>query len=55
MATRVGRARGHDRGLPTMNAEVMEEMRELRAHLEAMETDIQRDLEERDVSELEDE
>ena len=38
-----------------MNAEVMEEMRELRARLEAMETDRRRDPEAGDVSEPEDE
>ena len=38
-----------------MNAEVMEEMRELRARLEAMETDNRRDPEAGDVSEPEDE
>ena len=38
-----------------VNTKVMEEMRELRACLEAMETDRRRDLEARDVSEPEDE
>ena len=37
-----------------MNAKVMEEMRELRARLESMETDRRRDLEAGDVSEIED-
>ena len=45
MAACIGKARGHDRSRPTMNVEVMEEMRELRACLEAMEKDIRRDLE----------
>ena len=39
MVARVGRARGRDRVRPAVNAEVMEEMRELRARLESMETD----------------
>ena len=55
MATRVGRARGHDIGQTVVNTEVMEEMRELRARLESMETDRRRDLEAGDVSEPEDE
>ena len=55
MAARIGRARGRDRGRPRGNAEVLEEMRELRAHLEAMEMDRWRDLEAGDISEPEDE
>ena len=39
MATRIGRERGHDRGRPEGNAEVLEEMRDLRAGLEAREMD----------------
>ena len=54
MAACIGRARGHDRGRPTVNAEVMEDVRELRARLEAMEIDKRRDLESGDVSEPED-
>ena len=45
MVAHMGRARGRDRGGPVVNAEVMEEMRELRARLESMETDRRRDLE----------
>ena len=48
-------ARVRDRGRPVGNAEVMEEMRELQACLEAMETDRWRDPEEGDVSETKDE
>ena len=55
MAARIGRARGHDRGRSGGNAEVLEEMRELKVCLEAMETDKRRDLEAGDVSEPEDE
>ena len=55
MAACIGRARGHDRGRPGGNAKVLEEMRELRARLEAMETDRRRDPEVGDVSEPEDE
>ena len=55
MVARIGRARGRDRGRPTVNAEITEEMRELRACLEAMETDRRRDPEAGDVSEPEDE
>ena len=55
MVARVGRARGRDRGQPAVNAEVMEEMRELRARLEAMETNRQRNPEAWDVSQPEDE
>ena len=55
MAVRIGRARGFDRGRPPRNVEVLEEMRELRARLEAMETDRRRDPEAGDVSEPEDE
>jgi hypothetical protein len=43
MDDRVGRARGRGRGRPTTNVEVLEEMRELRARLEAMDLDRQRD------------
>ena len=55
MVAHIGRARGRDRGRPAVNAEVMEEMRELRARLEAMEIDKWRDLEAVDVSEPKDE
>ena len=55
MVAPVGRARGCNRGRPAVNTEVMEEMRELRACLEDMETDRRRDLEAGDVSEPEDE
>ena len=55
MVARIGRERGRDRGRPRGNTEVLEEMRELRAHLEAMEIDIRRDPEVGDVSEPEDE
>ena len=51
----VGRARGCDIGQPSVHTEVMEEVRELRARLEAMEIDRPRDTEEGDVSEPEDE
>ena len=46
---------GLDRGRPGGNTEVLEEMRELRERLEAMETDRKRDPEAGDVSEPEDE
>ena len=55
MFVRIGRARVHDRGQPVVNTEVMEEMRELQEHLEAMEIDKWRDPELGDVSEPEDE
>ena len=55
MATRIGRVRGHDRGQQGGNAEVLEEMRELTARLEAMETYRQRDPKAGDVSEPKDE
>ena len=55
MVAHIGRERGHDGGQPEVNAEVMEEMRELRACLEAMEIDRRRDPEAGDVSEPEDE
>ena len=55
MAAHIVKVRGHDRGRPTVNVEIMEEMRELRIHLEAMETNIRRDPEAGDVSEPEDE
>ena len=55
MASRVGRARVRDRGRPGGNTEVLEKMRELRACLDAMETDKRRDPKAGDVSELEDE
>ena len=55
MAVCIGRARGHDRGRPVGNIEVLEEMRELRARLEAMEMDKRRDPKVGDVSEPEDE
>ena len=44
-----------ERGQLVVNAEAMEEVRELRAHLEAMEIDRRRDPQARDVSEPEDE
>ena len=55
MVARIGRVRGCDIGQPRGNAEVLEEIRELRACLEAMETDRWRDPEVGDVSEPEDE
>ena len=55
MVAHIGRARGRDRGRPGGNTEVLEEMRELRARLEAMETDRQRDLKAGDVIEPNDE
>ena len=55
MVARIGRVRGRDRGQPGGNVEVLEEMRELRARLEAMETLRQRDPEAGDVSEPKDE
>jgi hypothetical protein len=51
MVVRIGRARGHGRGRPTTNAKVLEEMRELRSLMEAMELGRQRDREAGDVSE----
>ena len=39
MVTHIGRERGRDRARPRGNAEFLEEMRNLRARLEAMETD----------------
>ena len=42
MATHIGKARGHEKGRTAVNVEVMEEMRELRPHLEAMETNRRR-------------
>ena len=50
MATHIGR-RGRERGRPSMNMEIMEEMRELRARLEAMDPYRRRDPEVGDVSE----
>ena len=55
MVARIGRARARGRGRPGGKAKVLEEMRELRAHLEAMETDRRRNPKARDVSEPEDE
>ena len=55
MVAHIGREIGRDRGQPMVNIEVMEEMRELREHLEAMETDKRRDPEAGDISEPEDE
>ena len=55
MVARIGRVRGHDRGRLGRNIELLEEMRDLRAHLEAMEMDRRRDPEAGDISELEDE
>ena len=55
MAAHIGRVRGHERDRPGGNAEVLEEMRELRARPEAVETDRRRDPEAGDVSEPEDE
>ena len=55
MATRIGRVRGHDRGQQGGNTEVLEEMRELKARLESMETNRRRDPEVGDVSEPKDE
>ena len=37
MVVRIGRGRGHGRGQPTKNVEVIEEMRELRDCMEAVE------------------
>ena len=53
MAVRIGRGRGRGRGQPVANAEVIEEMRELRACIVAMKFDRQRDLVVGDVSEPE--
>ena len=39
MVACIGRVRGRDKGRPGGNTEVLEEMRELRARLEAMEMD----------------
>ena len=50
MATHIGR-RGLEIGQPSMNMEIMEEMRELRARLEAMDPYRRRDPEVGDVSE----
>ena len=55
MVTRIGRGRGHDRGRRGGNVEVLEEMRELRVRLKAIEKDRRRDPEAEDVSEPEDE
>ena len=55
MASCIGRERGRDRGRPRGYTEVLEEMRELRERLEAMEMDRQRDPEAGDVSEPKDE
>ena len=51
MAACIGRAIGHHIGRPGGNAKVIEEMRELRACLVAMEIDRRRDPEEGDISE----
>ena len=53
MSVRIGRGRGRGRGQPVANAEVIEEMRELRDCMEAVELGRQRDPVERDVSEPE--
>ena len=53
MALRVGRVRGCGRGRPSTNAKVMEEMRRLKARMEAMEIGRQRDPDAGDASELE--
>ena len=55
MAAHIGRARGRDIGRLGGNIEVLEEMRELRAHMESMETNIWRDPKARDLSEPENE
>ena len=55
MVARMVRARGHDRGRPGGNVEVMEVMRELKERLEAMEKERWRDQKEGDVSEPQDE
>ena len=55
MVAHIVRARGCDRGQLGGNVEVLEEMRELRAFLEAMEKNRRRDPEARDISEPEDE
>ena len=55
MAACIGRVRGHDRGRPGGNVEFLEEMRELRARLESMETYRRRDPKSGYVSEPEDE
>ena len=55
MAAHIGRARGHDRGRPGGNVEFLEEMRDLRARMEAMEMDRRRYPEVGDISEPEDE
>ena len=43
MAVCIGRARGCGRGRPAANEEVLEEMRELRTHMAAMDLGKQRD------------
>ena len=53
MAVCISRGRGHGRGQPVENAEVIEEMRELRARMEAVELGRQRDTVVGYVSELE--
>ena len=53
MAVHIGRGRGRGRGQPVANAEVIEEMRELRARIVAMELGRQRDPVAGDVSEPE--
>ena len=54
MATHIG-IRGHGRGQPEENMETMEEMRDMRACMEAIEINRQRDPEARDMSEPYDE
>ena len=51
MVVRIGRGRNHGRGRPIANTEVIEEMRELRAHIVAMDLGRQRDPVAGDVSE----
>ena len=53
MVVRIGRVQGCCKGQPVSNVEVIEEMRELRACMEAMELGIQRDPVAGDASETE--
>ena len=53
MVVRIGRGRGRGRGRPLANDKVIEEMREVRARMGAVELGRQRDPVEGDVSEPE--
>ena len=53
MDVHIGRGRGHGRGRPVANVEMIEEMRELRSHIADMELGRQRDPVVGDVSEPE--